>query len=332
MTYPIRERLEYDTVIVEKKYPVGYVTINRPERRNAVRTAREIPQLRQAFLDMRDDPEIRVFVLKGAGDNFCAGFDESRPDESGFARPLKEVPKAVEWVKNVKTEPWTRYGRVQDDFSRPEGQPTRGMGYFWEALWENPKPSICRVHSYCLGAGLMLANECDLVYATPTAVFSYPPIRYGAPIVMEILAPWLLGRRKTMEMAMTGRYITAEEAYNCGLITGIVPEDKIDEKIDEMAMSIARVPVVTNMMSKRSINNYFEGLGITQANRFGGALVQMMENSRLPGHWLDFYDSIREYGMSEHLRMREEKWGAPDEVKDRERTRLKALKAKGEAK
>lgn len=319
------EELEYTDIIVEKKYPIGYITINRPERRNAVGTGKgeTIQQIDQAALEMKDDREIKVFVIKGAGDCFCSGLFQRAPSEGGLFETKEELPKSVEWVKDVSREPWARY-TPRGDRSNPEGASLRRTEFFWDSFWNNPKPSIAQVHSYCLGAGLWLINVCDVVYATPTAIFSYPPIRRGASITMGILAPWLLGRRQTLFTALTGNAITAQEALNCGLITKIVPEDKMEEEVNKAATSIARVPPVTNMMSKLAINNYYEGLGIHEALRFSRALCMMTENSAVPGHYFDYYANIAKYGFREANRMQLEKHSFADDVIDRERARLKA--------
>jgi enoyl-CoA hydratase/carnithine racemase len=326
-------RLEYTEIIVEKEYPIGYITINRPEKRNAIslRKGATIPQLLQAFDDMRVDPEIRVFVLKGAGDNFCAGYDQSVMDE-GVLSPGGKWPDALGWMEGVEQEPWTRYARgMSGDYSMPEGQSLRRRDYFWDYLWNNPKPVIAQVHSFCLGAGLQMANQCDIVFATPDAIFAYPPIRDGASVVLGILPPWLLGRRRAMEMALTGRCITAEEAYTCGLITRVVPADEIDEAVREEAMMIATVPPATNMFSKRAINNYYEGLGIEQAQNFGSALVMMTENSWVPGHYFDYFKLVREKGYTEGRKIHRAQFNYNDPVLNREVERLKAKKGKMQA-
>ncbi len=322
------ERIEYTDLILEKKPPIGYITINRPEKRNALTTFKggTVQQLGQAALDMRDDPEIRVFIVKGAGDCFCAGFDLGRYDEAMW-KEQKDLPEVVKWVEAVKDEPWARYGRVRGDLSNPEGGSLAPPDLFFEEYWNNPTPSIAMVHSYCLGAGLWLANSCDIVYAAPNAVFAYPPIRYGASVVLSILPPWLMGRRMNLWMALTGQYITAEEALNSNLITKLIPEDKLEEEAIKLATSIARVPPATNMFSKRAINNYFEGLGIQQAKRLGSAFVRITENSMVPGHYMDFFDKVRKHGLREGLRLQRENYGTPDSVMEQEMNRLKAKKA-----
>ncbi len=317
---------EYTDIIVDKPYPIGYITINRPEKRNALAHS-TVTQLNQAFNEMRLDPEIRVFVVRGAGDCFCAGFDLGRFDE-GIFTPANNVPQSVDWVKPVQFEPWARFSRVNSrDLSNPESAPLdQRHSPFWAGLWENPKPCIAQVHSFCLGAGLWISNECDITYATPNAVFAYPPPRYGSAVVLEIVPPWLLGRKKTMEMAFTGKAITAQEAYNFRLINKIIPEDQIDDEVNKLAESIARIPPITNMFSKRAINNYFSNLGIEQANRFGEALMDMMENSNLPGHYLEMFERIRQKGLREALRIQQDNYGYPDEIMAKESARLKAEK------
>ena len=83
-----------------------------------------------------------------------------------------------------------------------------------------------------------------------------------------------------MWAALSGNALTAEQALKCGLITRVVPDDKIEDEVTKYATSVARVPPATNMFSKMAVNNYFEGLGIEQAEKFGHAMVMMTENLR----------------------------------------------------
>lgn len=322
------ERIEYTDLIIEKKYPLAYITINRPERRNAVTTFQggTVEQIIQAADDMRVDPEIRVFILQGAGDCFCSGFDMSRYDENVW-KAQESLPEDMQWMDKVRDEPWTRFVRTRSgDLSNPENTSLASRDMFGEALWNNPTPSIAKVDSFCLGAGMWMANDCDIVYATPEAVFAYPPIRYGASITGGILPPWLLGRRKVLYMALTGRFITAQDAYNCGLITDIVPRDKIDEAVREVAMSIAKVPPLTNMASKDAINAYYENLGKKEWLRYSSALCLMTENSAAPGHYFEFFETVRTKGFTQAYKEQREKWGYLDPVLDKEVIRLKAKK------
>ncbi len=108
-----------------------------------------------------------------------------------------------------------------------------------------------------------------------------------------------------------------------------MPEDEINERVKDQAMRIATVPPVTNMLSKRAINNYFENLGITETSRFASAMVAMTEASAAPGHYIDFFRNlVFKKGFTEAYKEQREKWGWPDPVLDKEVARLKAKKGK----
>ncbi len=310
--------LEYTDLIVEKKYPIGYITINRPEKRNALTTqiGGTCDQLNQAYEEMAQDPEIRVFILQGAGDCFCAGFDMGTYNENYW------LPRES-WLKGREKEAWSGFTGDKDN---PESAFPRPL-LWWHGLWENPKPSIALVRSFCLGAGLCNANLCDIVFCTPEAVFAYPPVRYGASLWAGAIQPWILGLRKTMDMTLTGRFITADEAYNCGLVTRVVPEDEIEEEVRKMAESIARVPPMTNFQSKITAHNYFENLGIRSWLDFANVMCgPISEQSSLPGHYWDFFDKVFSKGFTQAYKEHRAQWGYPDPNLDREVARLKAKK------
>jgi enoyl-CoA hydratase len=311
------ERVKYTDIIVDRsKPPIGYITINRPDKRNTLTNfpGGTCDQLAQAYLDMADDPEIRVFILKGAGECFSAGFDLSGPGIT--------AGREKGWAKGREKEPWARYS-----VKFPNNTESRfHQRMWWAELWENPKPSIALVHSFCLGAGLWNVNLCDIRLATPEAVFAYPPIRFGSSIESMILQPWLLGLTKTMDMALTGRYITAQEAYDCGLITKIVPEDKLEVEGRKYAESIARVPPMTNYFTKLSVHKYYEMLGIKDWLELGYALTMLMEHASLPGGNFWLTDKIVEKGFKEAYKQLLDNYGYPDEIREREITRLKAKK------
>jgi enoyl-CoA hydratase len=315
--------LEYTDIIVEKKYPIGYISINRPEKRNTLTFAPDgtQAQMAQACDEMKNDPQIRAFVIKGAGPCFSAGFDLT---EGNFTQPsTKDTLR-----KGREKEVWTRFFGGQVGEENPESIFPDGGGWWWDALWKNPKPSIAQVHSFCFGAGVWTANFCDVVYATPDAIFGYPPVRFGCPITVPILPPWLLGDRMTRWMALTGLSISAEEALRCGLITKIVPREEIEAEVENVAMAMAKVPPVTNVFTKWSINNYWESQGIRQHMENAAARCLIIENSSLPGGAFDFASRANRYGLKEAQRVQFEEYGAVDELQERERQRLAAeLKA-----
>jgi len=318
---------EYTDIIVEKKPPVGYITINRPEKQNSLTQLRggTLDQMAQAYGEMQADSDIRVFIIKGAGPCFSAGFD------LGNVEIFEEPDKG--WIKGREYEPWARFftnTTSREIRNNPESYLFSALGsqWWWDPLRNNPKPSIALVHSYCLGAGLWTVNHCDIVYATPDAVFGYPPVRYGCPVIFQILPPWLLGMRRVQKMALTGKVISAQEAYDCGLITEVVPRDKIDDEIDEIAESIAKVPPMTNLFTKRSIHHYYETLGVETATRYADANCMLIENSTLPGGTVAFGELVEKKGVREALVEQMAQYSTPDPTLERERGRLRSEQRK----
>ena len=131
-----------------------------------------------------------------------------------------------------------------------------------------------------------------------------------------------------MWMALTGHCITAEQALNCGLITRIVPEEELEDEVNKLAESIAKVPPAVHNFTKRAINVYYEGLGIKQFEEVAMAYVHMTEVCNVPGHYHDFFDLVREVGFTEGYKRQRAKWSYPDRVMEMEVQRLKAKKGK----
>ena len=141
---------EYENIIVEKTGHIGYLTLNRPDKLNAL-SPELIAEFEDACNDFRDDDDIKAFVVKGAGRCFSAGYDMSDQPNT--------MPKEA-------VEVW--------------GRSPRPDSVWWNCLWDNPKISIAQVHSFCLAGGGHIASHCDIVYCSEDALFGYPPVRYGS--------------------------------------------------------------------------------------------------------------------------------------------------------
>ena len=189
---------------------VAVVTIERPEVRNAVDrpTAAELVE---AFRRFDADPALAAAVLTGAGGNFCAGAD------------LKGVAEG-------------RGNQVTEDGEGPMG-PTR---------MRLDKPVIAAVEGYAVAGGLELALWCDLRVAAEGAVFGVFCRRWGVPLVDggTIRLPRLIGQGRTLDMILTGRPVTAEEALAIGLANRVVPRGEARRAAVELAQELARLPQV----------------------------------------------------------------------------------------
>lgn len=196
-------------VLYECRGPVARVTLNRPESRNAL-SAEMMSGLHDALLRARDDTSVRVVVLTGAGDRaFCAGGDLGG---SGFQQK----------------------GFLERHHDR------RGFADLFRVLNRLGKPVIARVRGHCLAGGFGLALACDLVVASEDSSFGTPEVKRGL-MPMMIMATIFrnVGRKKGLELLLTGDRIDAREAERLGLVNHAVPAAELDAKVDELAGKIA---------------------------------------------------------------------------------------------
>jgi len=200
-----------DEVIYTVGSGVARLTINRPERRNALSWS-VVGELRRRVAECRDDPDARVLVLSGAGDRaFCAGADLSgMADGAGYL-----------------------------DLHDARGDLAR----LFDDLWSLGKPTIARVRGYALAGGMGLALACDLVVAADDAQFGTPEIDVGLwPYMITVPLTRSMAPKKALELMMTGRRVDAAEADRIGFVTRVVPVDELDAAVDELAASLASKP------------------------------------------------------------------------------------------
>ncbi len=203
--------MAYETLLVEKADGVALLTLNRPQKKNAMN-----PQLHEdmtrALEDLRYDDEVRVVVITGAGDSFCAGMD------------LKEV------FHQLKTDP-TRYNRTIRAATEWRG---RTLRYF-------PKPTIAMVNGFCFGGAFSIVESCDLAIAAEEATFGLSEINFkGFPggAVSKSLAN-LFRPRDALFYAMTGRRFGGKIASEIGFVNFAVPLAKLREETFAVAREIA---------------------------------------------------------------------------------------------
>jgi enoyl-CoA hydratase len=212
-------------VLVERQDGVGIVRLNRPSALNALNAAL-IDELGKAFDELEFDPAIGAIVLTGNERAFAAGAD------------IKEM-QAKTYI-----EAYTQ------DFI------TRG----WERVGQCRKPVIAAVAGFALGGGCEVAMMCDIVIAADTAKFGQPEINLGtipgAGGTQRM--PRFIGKAKAMDLCLTGRMMDAAEAERAGLVSRIVPADKLMEEAVAVATRIASLSHPVVMMVKEAVNRAFE--------------------------------------------------------------------------
>ena len=211
--------MDFETITVETKGAIGAITLNRPASMNAV-CAAMLYELSQAISDFDAQETIRVIVLKGSADFFAAGTDMSEfatSSDASFANS-GVYSRCVEMIMHCQ------------------------------------KPILAGVAGYVFGGGLELVLMSDIVLAADNARFGFPEITLGVLPQMGgvSLLTHRVGRAKAMDILLTGRHISADEALACGLVSRIVDLSDLQNELDETAQRIASMPAVGVKLIKKA--------------------------------------------------------------------------------
>ena len=209
--------MDFETIIVERDNHIGIITLNRPDELNTFTTTLA-GELNQALLDMDQDKEIRVVILKGNGRVFCAGIDVS-------VLPLKSILEYRQWVREMEEAFLTIANMV--------------------------KPVIVAAHGVAAanGAGLVTAADLAIVEGTRigTTAINVGLFCMGPAVPLSRS----LGRKLSLEMLLTGDFINAERAERIGLVNKVVPQDKLmDEAINLATKLVSKSPIALQMGKK----------------------------------------------------------------------------------
>jgi len=229
--------MTYTTLIYDRQGRIARITLNRPDRLNAISEA--MPgEIRRAVEQANADDAVHVIVLAGAGRAFCAGYDLKQYAEG-------ETPL----IQDMPWDPMQDYRimkRFTDDFF---------------SLWRSYKPVLCKVQGYAVAGGSDIALCADIVVMAEDARIGYMPARvWGCPTT----AMWVyrLGAEKAKRMLLTGDTIDGKTAKAWGLVYEAVPEDLLDAEVDALAERMAAVPRNQLMMQKLMINQAYENMGL----------------------------------------------------------------------
>jgi len=230
---------------------VAYVTLNRPEYRNAQNSVMTY-SLDSAFRRAVDDKAVKVIVLRANGKHFSAGHDIGTPERDFDT-----------YYDNVATLYWDHTDRSgADQRLAREMEVYMGMCRRWR---EMPNPVIAQVHGACIAGGLMLAWICDFIVASDDAFFSDPVARMGIPGVEYFAHAYALGTRRAKEILFTGERFTAAQAAEWGMVNHVVPRDELATKVDAIAEQIAAMPIQGLMLSKKAVNICEDQMGLRNA-------------------------------------------------------------------
>lgn len=272
-----------DHVRYEVRDRKAYLTLNRPDRLNAI-TADLARDLHARVQQADEDPDVHVVVLQGAGRAFCAGYDMKEYAEQGVDTQ-GEVWDPIRDFALMK--------RNTDDFF---------------SLWRSLKPTIAKVHGYAVAGGSDIALSCDLVVMADDARIGYMPARvWGCPTT----AMWVyrLGAERAKRMLLTGDTIDGRTAASWGLVLESVPADGLDDHVEALADRIASVPVNQLAMQKLMINQAYDNMGL-RGTQLLATLFDGITRHSPEGRW--FQRFAAEHGFHEAVKWRDSGRPIPD--------------------
>src|SRR5438067_8693974 len=194
----------YSTLILDIAGQIAAITLNRPDKRNAM-SAAMIAEL-QSALDEIERSHARVGILTGTGKAFCSGMD-------------LEMLAAIAQQSPAEN---------QED--------SRRMAKMFRRIWSFPRPLIAAVNGAALAGGCGIATLCDFTLAVPEAKFGYTEVRIGfLPAIVSVFLTRQIGEKRCRDLLLTGRIIEAAEAKEFGLVSEVVPADRLMKRAEELA-------------------------------------------------------------------------------------------------
>ena len=243
--------MDYKTIVVDE--PAEYVrriTLNRPEKRNAISTTMRV-ELLDALRSHDHDSGARVTIVRGAGACFSAGYDlASGPLMDGA--PFYSAPGDGQWARQCNDT--------------------------WFSIWDLAKPVIAQIHGYAMAGATELASACDLVYVADDARISYPVVRVMSPPDWQYHTV-LLGLRRAMELVLTGDPIDGVEAARIGFANRAFPSDVLEDEVLALAGRVAGIPSDLTQINKRSVHRAFDVWGARAAIRAGTELAALASHT-----------------------------------------------------
>ena len=213
---------DFETIVYEKQDGIGYITLNRPEGLNAYNIQMR-DELYQVLGAVKDDPDVKVVILKGAGERaFCAGADLSE----FLTAPSPVIARQVRWERDV-----------------------------WGLFLSITKPLIAALHGYVLGSGIEMALCCDIRVASEDAQIGVPEMGLGiipAAGGSQTL-PRVIGKGHALEVLLSGRWVKADEARRLKLVNQVVPREELLPVVDQLANKIKVYSPVALSYAKQAV-------------------------------------------------------------------------------
>jgi enoyl-CoA hydratase len=263
----------YATIVVEKLGQVARLTLNRPERANALNQTMLV-EIGAALDEAEADADVRALIVRGAGAAFSSGFD--------LKEQMERQPRGADQWRTI----------LRRDFDAVM------------RFWHFPRPTIAAVRGPCLAGASELALACDLTIAADDAFFGEPELKFGAGIVAMIL-PWIVGPKIAKEIILTGEdRIPAARAREIGMVNRVVPAAELDAAALTLAQHMAAIDPDLVKETKRAINRAFEAQNMLHALEEALAIDLAIEGAGSPDK-AQFMEIARRDGLKAALAWRD---------------------------
>ena len=291
-----------ETLTYEVEGRVARITLNRPERGNGITLA--MPrELSEAVEEANLDPAVHVITLAGSGKGFCGGYDlveSAEPDMAGLAGAAPAAGSPLDpAVLGANHDPSGTWDPVVD-----WQMMSRNLRGFM-SLFHSDKPTVCKVHGFCVAGGTDMALCSDLLVIADDARIGYPPARvWGVPTSMLWAAR--VGAERAKRLLFTGDLLSGREAADWGLALESHPPAELDERFDELVQRIALAPVNQLVMHKLAVNQSLHAQGL-QATQLMSVFFDGIARHTPEGY--AFQQSAAESGFKQAVRERDEPYG-----------------------
>lgn len=270
----------YQAILYQVEDKIARVTLNAPEKRNAL-SFRMRDEFVDALRQAEADDEVSVVLIDGAGPSFCSGYDLSGPEPGYEKRGI---------VQSKHFDRWT------DQF-------TRGCVRDWLEIWDLLKPVVAKIHGHCVAGGTEIMSMVDIAFVADDARIGYPPMR-GMTSPDTLYFPWKMTMARAKYLQLTGNSVTGKEAAEIGWVAKSFPADELEESVMRELRPMSQIAPDLLAANKASLNQTYEIMGFRTALATGWQWHQLSGHDR-PGAG-DFRDAMKEDGLKGALAWRDE--------------------------
>lgn len=229
----------------ETKEKIGYITLNRPEKRNAL-NAKLVDELKTTFKKAEEDFNVKVIVLKAEGKAFCAGAD-------------------LAYLQSLQKNSF------DENFAD-----SKNLADLYKTIYTLNKVVIAQVEGHAIAGGAGLATVCDFVFAVPEAKYGYTEVAIGfVPAIVSFFLIRKIGETKTKELLLTGKLITAEEAQKLNIFNFIVKSEKIEKTVNDFAQNIIKNASGDSLTLTKKIISDIQNFDYNKAMNFAAEINAM---------------------------------------------------------